>query len=263
MRSSSSSADRFVCWLADSRFLGLESGEEVEFGQVVEDDHDGEDQDADEGYLVDALFELLIEIAAKDAFDQEEQDHAAVEDRDRQKVEDAEVQADVGHQADEGHPAGHLNGLVDLGADADGAAQAADRDLTREHAAEDFDDEQGALFVVIPRGDHGLAEGQALYLDGGLDVLESEAVVLDAVATVSEFGRDLHGHLLSVAEDHERGGLAGLVLQVGEQGRYGVELEAVDGEDLVLGLEAGADGGHVGLKGVDLDWRGLHFGDEA
>ena len=30
---------------------------------------------------------------------------------------------DVGHQADDGHPAGHLDGLVDLGADADGAAE--------------------------------------------------------------------------------------------------------------------------------------------
>ena len=152
---------------------------------------------------------------------------------------------------------------MDLGADADGAAQAADGDLTGEHAAEDFDDEQRALFVVVPRGDHGFAEGQALDLNRWLDVLEAEAVVLDAVAAVGEFGRDLHGHLLAVAEDLEGCGLASLVLQVGEQGGYGVELEAVDGEDLVLGLETGADGGHVGLKGVDLDGGGLHLGDEA
>ncbi len=76
-----------------TRCLGLEFGEEVEFGQVVEDDHDGEDQDADEGYLVDAFFELLIEVTAEDGLDQEEEDHAAVENWDRQEVEDAEVQA--------------------------------------------------------------------------------------------------------------------------------------------------------------------------
>ena len=61
----------------------------------------------------------------------------------------------------------------------------------------------------------------------------------------------------------EDGGLAGLVLQVGEQGGDGVKLEAVDAEDLVVGLEAGAGGGHVGLERVDLDRRVLHLGDEA
>jgi len=60
--------------------LSLEPGEERELTQVVEDDHDGEDQNADEGHLVDALFELLVKVAAHDRFDQEEEDHAAVED---------------------------------------------------------------------------------------------------------------------------------------------------------------------------------------
>ena len=35
-------------------------------------------------------------------FDQQEEDHSAVEDGNRQEVEDSEVEADVGHQADEG-----------------------------------------------------------------------------------------------------------------------------------------------------------------
>ena len=87
--------------------------EEGEFGDVVEDDHDGEDEDADEGYLVDALFDLLIDVAAHDGLDEQEEDHSAVEDGEGQQVHDAEVDADVGHGADDGHPAGHLDGLVD------------------------------------------------------------------------------------------------------------------------------------------------------
>ena len=63
--------------------------------------------------------------------------------------------------------------------------------------------------------------------------------------------------------DDEIGGLAGLVLQIGEQRGNGVELEAVDGEDLVAGLQAGTGGGHVGLKRVDLDGGVLHLGNEA
>ena len=102
--------------------LGFEFCKERELGQVVEDDHCGEDQETDEGYLVDALLELLIEIAAHHAFDEEEEDHASVEDRDGQEVEDAEVKADVSHQTYERHPAGHGDCLVDLLADADGAA---------------------------------------------------------------------------------------------------------------------------------------------
>ena len=46
----------------------------------------------------------------------------------------------------------------------------------------------GALLVELPGGDDGLAEGQALDLDGGLDGAEAEAVVLGAVAGVGELG---------------------------------------------------------------------------
>ena len=93
--------------------------------------------------------------------------------------------------------------------------------------------------------------------------MEAEAVVLAAVAYVGEFGCELDGDGLAVTKDLEGCGLAGLVLQVGEQRLNGVELEAVDGGDLIVGLEACARGGHVCFKRVDLNRGGLHLGDEA
>src|SRR6185437_13300631 len=130
--------------------LWLQFGEEGKLGDVVEDDESGEDQETDERDLVNALFELLIDVTADDAFNDKEEDHAAVQDGDGQKIEDAQIERDVGHQADEGHPAGHGDGLVNLLADSDGAAQAADGDLAREHALEDLDDEQGTFFIEVP-----------------------------------------------------------------------------------------------------------------
>ena len=245
---------------------GLEVVEDGELGDVVEDDHGGEDEEADEGDLIDALLDLLVEVAAHGGLDEEEEDHAAVEDGDGEQVEDAEVEGDVGHEADEGHPAGHLDSLVDLGSDADGAGEGAHGDLTGEHALEDFDDEERAFFVELPGGDEGFAEGQALNLDGREDGLEADAVELDAVACVGELRGEQYGEGVAVALDGEACGLSCAILEVGQEGFDGVQLEAVDGDDLVFGLEAGAGGGGVGVAGVegfDLDGGVLHPGDEA
>src|SRR6266851_792785 len=73
----------------------------------------------------------------------------------------------------------------------------------------------------------------------------------------------LGGSVRGGALDVEGGRLTGLILQVTEQGRYGVELNAVDAEDLVVRLEAGSCSGHAGLERVDLDGGVLHLWDEA
>lgn len=123
-------------------FLGFDLREDREFGDVVVDDESGEEDDADEGNLVDAFLELLVDVSAQDAFDDEKENHAAVQNGDRHEIEDAQVDADVGHQADDGCPAWHVHRLVDLLTDADGAAQATNGDLACEHALNHFDDEQ-------------------------------------------------------------------------------------------------------------------------
>ena len=60
------------------QFLRLEPGEQRELAEVVEDDHYSEEQNADEGYLIDAFLELLVEVTPHDGFDEEEKDHTAI-----------------------------------------------------------------------------------------------------------------------------------------------------------------------------------------
>ncbi len=118
---------------------------------------------------------------------------------------------------------------MDVLADADGAWRALDRDLTGEQPLDDFEDEEGVLFVELPGGVDGLAERKPLDLDGRVNGIEAEAVGFGAVTGVGECGCDVERNGLAVAQDDESGGLALLVLQVGEQRGDGVELEAVDG----------------------------------
>ena len=137
-------------WAPDEAvLLALDVGGD-EFGDVVEDDDCGEEDDADEGDLVDALFELLVDVAADEALDGEKGDHASVQDGDGQEVEDAQVEADESHGADDGDPAGKVEGFMDLDADADGARKGFDRDLAGEEAVENVLDEEGVLLVELP-----------------------------------------------------------------------------------------------------------------
>ena len=80
-------------------------------------------------------------------------------------------------------------------------------------------------------------------LGGRMHGVEAEPIVLGAVAGIAEVGREVDGNQGTVAIDDERDGLACLLLQIGEERGDGVEAEAVDGEDLVTGLEAGRSAG--------------------
>src|SRR5580704_14091352 len=73
--------------------------------QVVEDDHGGKQHQENKCRLIDPLFDVHADVAAHKALDQQEQDYSAVEDGNRQQVEDAEIQADGRSQAHERSPA--------------------------------------------------------------------------------------------------------------------------------------------------------------
>src|SRR5271166_824506 len=92
--------------------LGL--GEDRQLADVAEDDVGGKEQDEHKGGLVDALLEDRIDVAAQEAFDEQEEDHAAVEDGEGKQVEDAEIEADGGHQLDHVLPPVALRGFPGL-----------------------------------------------------------------------------------------------------------------------------------------------------
>src|ERR1017187_8125854 len=80
----------------DAGQLQLEPGEDgqMQLDDVVADDEGGKHPDADEGGLEDVLLDLHGEVAAEEALDQQQKDHSAVEDGERQQIDHAQVDGD-------------------------------------------------------------------------------------------------------------------------------------------------------------------------
>jgi hypothetical protein len=235
---------------------------QVELGDVVEEDEEGEEDDADEGYLVDDFLELLVDVTAHDAFDDEEEDHASVEQREGHQVEDAEVERDDADQVEQ-RPDTHLRGDVDLLGDADRAHHLIDGDVAGEETLEDAEDQHGAFAIVLEGLLHGLADGEALDVGRWGTIGEAEAVLIAGAGRLHLLGGCYEGDGLAVAQDAEGVGCSLVVLEEGEQGVDGVEVKAVEAGHLVAGLEACSGGGGVGRDGEDADRAGIHAGDEA
>ena len=235
---------------------------QVELGDVVEEDEEGEQDDADEGYLVDDFLELLIDVAAHDAFNDEEEDHAAVEQGEGHQVEDAEVERDHADEVQQ-RPDAHLGGDVDLLRDADGAHHLVDGYVAGEEAFKDAEDEQGSFAGVLDGLLHGLADGEAFDVSRWRLVGEAQAILVGGARGFHLLGRGGEGERLAVAEDAEGVGRALVVLKKSQQGKDRVGLEAVDADDLVAGLHSGAVGGRARGHGEDVDGAWIHARDEA
>src|ERR1019366_491857 len=101
--------------------------EDRQLGYVVEDDESEEHQNQDESGLIDTLLDHHVDVVAKDALDEQEQDHSAIEDWEWEQVENAEVEADGGSKAKLGEPAFHLSGLAGHAGNADRTGELLDR----------------------------------------------------------------------------------------------------------------------------------------
>src|SRR5580692_460091 len=131
--------------------------------QVVVDHHHREQHEEDERCLVDSFFNLQADVAAHDAFDEQQQDYAAIEDGNRQQVEDAKIQADRGGQRHKGSPA-FFRGCFSCGAaNPDRAFDGPDRDLALNHFLYELKDQQRAFFVLLDRLAESDGQGQGAY----------------------------------------------------------------------------------------------------
>src|ERR1035438_10233430 len=74
-------------------YLRLQVREDRQLGHVVEDDEGEEGHDQHKCGLVDALLHNHADVAADRALDEQQQNHAAVENWEGQQVENAEVEA--------------------------------------------------------------------------------------------------------------------------------------------------------------------------
>src|SRR5580704_3952429 len=136
-------------WSIANQTLRLEFGEDLKLGDVVEHDERGEDQQHNESCLVDPLLELLIQIAAHDLFNQQQNNHPAIQNRNGQKIEDAKVEADDGHQADNRLPPGLLDSEAGFPSNPDWPTQVLHGETVSDHAVKDLEDQAGITQVEM------------------------------------------------------------------------------------------------------------------
>src|SRR5689334_5042015 len=66
-----------------------EQARQRKLGKVVEDHDSKEEHKEDKGHLINALFDLLLDIAAHHSFDQQHQHEPAIQDGNWKKVDDS------------------------------------------------------------------------------------------------------------------------------------------------------------------------------
>ena len=115
---------------------------------VVDHDHREQHQE-DERSLVDPLLDPDADVAPQNPFDDQHQDHAAIQNRNRQQVEDAKVQADHCHQASSGVQPGWLAASPEARAMPMGPSICLMEVLCCDHLAHQIHDQQRILFVLI------------------------------------------------------------------------------------------------------------------
>src|SRR5258706_545839 len=213
------------------------------------DDHQEHEADLDHGFLLPQ-----IEIAAQEHFDQQQQDHAAVEDRDGEQIEDREVQADSGHQLEKRCSAFARGVAGELG-DADRTFDRFRRHAPLDDSLEESSDELRKLNVAADRFVKGLMKRQL----GDLDVLLERDTDHPAFLTVKILldRRDHDAVLLTVARVDQIDSTSVGVSQHLMQARSGTDRLSVDADQDVAfpqsGVFRGVDAGnitcylHVGL----------------
>ena len=134
--------------------------------QVVVDDHREEEDQEDERGLVDAFFNPNADVAPHDAFDDQQQDDSAVEDGNRQQVEDAEVQADHRHQAQQRRPAWLARSIAGSARNANRSFHLLDGDLALQHFVHQVNDQQRIFLVLFEGAVERHREGQLVHAYG-------------------------------------------------------------------------------------------------
>src|SRR5216684_77487 len=129
-------------------------------GYVVEDDDRGKQHQKDEGRLIDAFLDLLFDVAPHDAFDQQHEHQSAIENRNREQVEDRQVEADDGQYHEQRNPAFLLPGVPGDLADHNGAADLLEVDLALDHLPDQFKDQDRIGFALVGGARQRIGEGE-------------------------------------------------------------------------------------------------------
>lgn len=85
--------------------------DEGQLGEVVEDQEGEERDDQEKSRLINALLDGNVDLAPNDALNEQKKNHAAIEDRKGQQVDDAQIEADLAGKIELVIPAFALGGV--------------------------------------------------------------------------------------------------------------------------------------------------------
>src|SRR5262249_40238422 len=109
-----------------------------------------EDNEPREEHL---LFDSRAEIAPRESLERHDEDMAAVENRNRQEVEETKVQTDGGHQAEERHPS-QLRRFTGELSDAERSHELFGRRLARDQPPDRLEDQTAVLGISLETHRH-------------------------------------------------------------------------------------------------------------
>src|SRR5579862_6633711 len=204
-----------------------------------------QEQKEDEADLDDALFNHQADVPPQRPFDREQQDLAAIQNGNREQVEDAQIDTDESHEQDDLRRAA-TDGFARNLSDPDHALQL----LYRGFAAEEPANDAHGLREEVA----GLSQSKFAGLSERGPFVINLILIDDAdlpVGFFDFFGRDRDGKLLVFALHQQRNGLAvGLADSVHKLAPVG-DRATVGFQNPIVRFQAGALGGSAGSNFID------------
>src|SRR5262249_55396102 len=160
----------------------------------------------------------------------------AIKDRDRQQIEDAEVQADKSHQSDDRLPARHGDGFTGVAGNTNGAAQLLHIRAPRDETMQYIKDVTGVVHIEADRTSDCCGERELFNTEGWQVRFKAEAIAHLACAVVRPGWLHMQRERLSIAINVQQHLLAILLLQIRHHGWDRVQRLAIDGLNDVTSL---------------------------
>src|SRR5262249_37602655 len=211
--------------------------------KVVIDDRNHEHHQKDKAGEKHLLLDLRAEVAPRDPLERHDEDVPAVEHRNGEQVEQAQVEGDRGHQREERDPA-HLRRLARQLRDGHRAHELPRRRLADEEPANRLEDETAELDVAANAECERL-ERTRLERSGRFADLDADE---PAITPLLRGDRDVHLTLVTPDREIDR------TPRIPRDGIRELAAEhhpfAVDREHLIAGLDARFLGGIAGVDGL-------------
>src|SRR6185312_8534452 len=201
------------------------------FGQIVLNHDCGKKDQEDKRRLVDPLFNFLLDITPHDRFDQQHQHQSAVQDRNREQIENGQIQADQGHNFEQRRPAYHGGFAGDLH-DPDGATYLLQHLSVVQHAADQLEDQERVLLAI----EVGFRKRPEKWQPFNVFAAYANPVLRRYPAAGKKSWSDGERYVLAIAPDNQWSRIILDLLQLVSHVTQVLDQSSIDGDENVAGL---------------------------